>query len=255
MTEELFDTIKGANVEVVQTSLYSMDAEIHDSITRVKGSHAKTLAALERLKLEGVRVGIGCPVMRQNQHAFREVLRYGNANNIPVSCDATIMAKENGDTGNLIHRIDRSDFEPVIRSMVDNSSKYRELLENNRDSYDGVSVETCGVGQYMLCVKSTGEYIPCPGFGLTVGNAWNSDIRDVWENSPELAALRKFRRSEQFPQCTTCDSSGFCNFCLAKFHNEAAKGTGSIPPDYCEVAKTNRRIAKEYLSNLPDMSR
>lgn len=248
LTDELFDTITRTDVEVVQTSLYSMDADIHDSITRVKGSHAKTLAALERLKAAGVRVGIGCPVMRQNQHVFHEVLRYGNANGIPVSCDATIMAKENGDTGNLIHRIDRSGFEAAIQSMVDNSSRYRELLANTRDSHDSVSIETCGVGQYMLCMKSTGEFLPCPGFGLVVGNAWDSKIEEVWTHSPQLLELRRLDRRKQFPQCTTCGATYFCNFCIAKFHNETDWQSGIIPPNYCDIAKTNKRVAQRFLN-------
>ena len=83
--------------------------------------------------------------------------------------------------------------------VVQGSPKYRERLEQNRDALDAMSLDTCGIGNYMLCMKSNGEFLPCPGFGLVVGNAWDSDIGEVWRNSPSLAALRRFSRREQFP--------------------------------------------------------
>jgi radical SAM protein with 4Fe4S-binding SPASM domain len=247
LTDEIIDLLKAENVEMVQTSLYSMDAAVHDSITRRDGSHRQTLAGLEELSLAGIPISIGCPVMRQNRDSFVEVVKYGNANGIPVSCDVAIMAKEDGDTSNLTHRVGASDLEGIIGAVVQNSDKYRDMLEHNRSVVDEVSLDTCGIGNYMLCLKSTGEFLPCPGFGLVVGNAWDSGIADVWMHSPQIIALRQFSRREQFPQCTSCGATAFCNFCLAKFHNEADWRSGQIPFGYCEMAATNRRVALNYL--------
>lgn len=43
--------IKAANVSYIQASLYSMNPEIHDKITTLKGSHKKTREAIENLLL------------------------------------------------------------------------------------------------------------------------------------------------------------------------------------------------------------
>jgi radical SAM protein with 4Fe4S-binding SPASM domain len=247
LTDELLGAIRNANVEVVQTSIYSMDAEIHDAITRRPGSLRQTRSALERLRSAGVRVSISCPVLKENRDSFQDVLRYGADAGIGVNCDFAIMAMENGDTANLAHRIEASDLEAVIRAVVDGSPKYRALLEQNRDALDATSLDTCGIGNYMLCMKSNGEFLPCPGFGLVVGNAWDSDIGEVWRNSPQLTALRRFSRRERFPQCSSCEATTFCNFCLAKFHNEAGWESGVIPPGYCEIARMNKRVARQYL--------
>jgi radical SAM protein with 4Fe4S-binding SPASM domain len=192
-------------------------------------------------------VSISCPILKENRDSFHDVLRYGAETGTPVNCDFAIMAKENGDTTNLAHRLETGDLEGVIRAVVQGSPKYREMLEQNRDALDATSLDTCGVGNYMLCLKSSGEFLPCPGFGLVVGNAWDSDIEEVWRNSPQLTALRQFSRRERFPQCTSCEATTFCNFCLAKFHNEAGWESGVIPPGYCEVARTNRRVARQHL--------
>ena len=247
LTDELLEAIINPNVEVVQTSIYSLDAGIHDAITRRPGSLKQTRSALERLRSAGVRVSISCPVLKENRNSFQDVLRYGADLGIGVNCDFAIMAMENGDTSNLAHRIEAGDLESVVRAVVQGSPKYRALLEQNRDALDAASLDTCGIGNYMLCMKSNGEFLPCPGFGLVVGNAWDSDIGEVWRNSPQLTALRRFSRRERFPQCSSCEATTFCNFCLAKFHNEAGWESGVIPPGYCEIARMNKRVARQYL--------
>jgi radical SAM protein with 4Fe4S-binding SPASM domain len=247
LTDEIVDALRKPNVDLVQTSVYSMDAGIHDAITRRQGSLMQTRSALERLRSAGIRVSVSCPILRENRNSFEGVLRWGAEEGIPVNCDFSIMAREDGDTSNLAHRIGSGELEGVIRAVVQGSPKYQALLERNRDALDVPSLDTCGIGSYMLCVKANGDYLPCPGFGLVVGNAWDSDIADVWRNSPQLAALRQFNRSERFPQCTSCEATTFCNFCLAKFHNETGWESGVIPTGYCEIARTNRWVAGEYL--------
>lgn len=248
LTDEVVDALSNPNVDVVQTSIYSLDAGIHDAITGRPGSLRQTRLALERLRSSGIRVTISCPVLKENRKSFEGVLRYAAEDGIPVNCDFAIMAKENGDTSNLAHRIESGDLESVIWAVVQGSPKYRARLEQNRETLDAASLDTCGIGSYMLCMKSSGEFLPCPGFGLVVGNAWDSEIEEVWKNSPQLAALRRFSRRERFPQCASCGATTFCNFCLAKFHNEAGWESGVIPPGYCEIARTNKRVAREHLA-------
>lgn len=148
-------------------------------------------------------MGISCPVLKENRDSFHDVLRYGAKNGISVNCDFAIMARENGDTANLAHRIEAGDLESVVRAVVQGSPKYRTLREQNRDALDAASLDTFGIGNHMLCVKPNGEFLPCPGFGLVLGSAWDSDIGEVWRDSPQLAALRRFSRRERFPQCSS----------------------------------------------------
>jgi radical SAM protein with 4Fe4S-binding SPASM domain len=250
LTRELLEVIREAEVEIVQTSVYSMDADVHDSITRVPGSHRKTCLAIELLQSASVPVSVSVPILKENRDSFHEVLRYCQDGGIPVHCDVGIMAKENGDASNLSHRLGSSDFRDVVSKIVQHSATYRDLLEEHQDSADEVWMETCGIGNYMLCLKANGEFVPCPGFGLTVGNAWTSDLKDVWNNSPQLNAMRQFNRSSSFPQCKSCQSSAFCNFCLAKFHNETGWTSGLVPAAFCEIAQVNKQVALQHLGGL-----
>ena len=51
---------------MIAFSLYSPDAEVHDSITQVRGSFKKTVAAIHRAQDMALKVRIGMAVMQQN---------------------------------------------------------------------------------------------------------------------------------------------------------------------------------------------
>jgi MoaA/NifB/PqqE/SkfB family radical SAM enzyme len=57
-----------ANLLGVSVSLYGASAAVHDGITQVKGSFARTWAGVERLRAAGVVVRLKFIVMRQNAH-------------------------------------------------------------------------------------------------------------------------------------------------------------------------------------------
>ena len=97
--------IKAANVSLVQTSLYSMDATIHDSITTVKGSFEKTKQAIEKLVAADIPVQISCPVMKANCRGYSEVLKYAQSLRCKAQTDYIMMAQSDCDTQNLANRI------------------------------------------------------------------------------------------------------------------------------------------------------
>ena len=74
----------------VQTSLYSMDAAIHDSITKVKGSFVKTKHAIEVLREHNVPMQINCPIMKQNKDSYQSVLDWATSLNIEANSDYMI---------------------------------------------------------------------------------------------------------------------------------------------------------------------
>lgn len=101
LTDEIIDEIKKNPLISVQTSIYSMDPNIHDSITKVKGSFEKTKNALLKLKASNVPVQISCPIMKQNKESFIDVIEWGNKNGILVLTDYVIFAAYDHSNCNL----------------------------------------------------------------------------------------------------------------------------------------------------------
>lgn len=82
LTDDMVSVFSKAPLLSVQTSLYSMDAAIHDSITTVKGSFVKTKHAIEVLREHNVPMQINCPIMKQNKDSYQSVLDWANSLNI-----------------------------------------------------------------------------------------------------------------------------------------------------------------------------
>ena len=74
LSDELLELISSNPLISVQTSLYAMNEDIHDSVTRKKGSYKKTLSAIRKLHECNVPMQINCPIMKQNRHCYHEVL-------------------------------------------------------------------------------------------------------------------------------------------------------------------------------------
>ena len=65
INETIIERLKDSHVTDIRTSIYSLDPEIHDGITKVKGSLDLTLQNLLRLKTLGLPVSISCVLMKQ----------------------------------------------------------------------------------------------------------------------------------------------------------------------------------------------
>ena len=73
LTDDILSEMKKNPLLSVQVSLYSMDATVHDSITKLSGSFEKTKAGILRLCDENIPVQISCPIIKQNKDTYVDV--------------------------------------------------------------------------------------------------------------------------------------------------------------------------------------
>lgn len=223
----------------VQTSLYSMSAEIHDSITKVKGSFEKTKNAILKLINAGIPVQISCPVMKQNKDTFQEVISWGKSKNIAVVFDYVIFASFDQSNRNLVNRLDIKDIENVFEKQL--SDEYVNALIKTEKEKCALTTEDpiCSICRYYFCVAANGDVFPCIGWqGNVVGNLNNLKLKDIWENSTEINRLRKIKRAS-FPKCLKCENRGFCTVCMMSNFNENGD-IFKINDYHCKVAAMMR---------------
>ncbi len=89
--------LRELSVRKIQISIYSAEPEVHDAITKVRGSLERTLAAIRFLQAEGLKVKIACPLMKQNLMAYRNVQALAAELSVPYVLDMTITPKMDGD--------------------------------------------------------------------------------------------------------------------------------------------------------------
>lgn len=252
MRDELIPILKDVNVSLVQVSLYSMNPSIHDTITTVKGSFVKTKAAIEKLHDADVPVQISCPLMKANKEGYDKVLQYAKSLRMSAQTDYIMMGESNFDTSNLANRLSLDETAKVIEDILEYDQDYQQEMEeiepvSSIDMEEYKNMPLCGAGINDLCVTVNGDIYPCSGWqAYVVGNVYHNTLRDIWEKSPKLEAVRRVKRKD-FPKCITCEAKDFCNMCLVRNYNESHGDMFKINNHFCKVAFLNKRLVEEWM--------
>lgn len=241
LTEDIVEEFKITPLLSVQTSLYSLDENIHDSITGIKGSCRKTKKAIEILRNLNIPMQINCPIMKQNKDSYQEVLIWAKSLNIEASSDYMLFGCYDGSRENLHCRLELSEIETIIREhkehQLDDNSLKSEVL-----SWSSI----CPVCYSSLCISPLGKVYPCEGWqSFLLGDISDTSLRDIWENSPGIKALRALTL-EDFPKCVACNDREFCSICLIRNVNESNRlNCKDINPYFCSIAKMKRNIVNK----------
>lgn len=254
LTDDIVAEMRKNPLLSVQASLYSMDATVHDSITRQHGSFEKTRAGILKVLSAGIPVQISCPVMKQNKDTFLDVVVWGREHGIAVAIEPVIFASLDHLGGNLESRISLEDLEGVLDKEL--SEGYVYVLSDAAKEKEPLtgSDPICSICRYSLCVSVNGEVFPCAGWQTNVlGNLNQQTLQDVWAGSEKIRQLRGIRRSK-FPKCVDCADRGYCTVCMMCNSNENPDGDPYAISDFrCKVAATTHRKVSEFLAS--DLSR
>ena len=256
LKKELIPILKDVNLSLIQVSLYSMDAEKHDSITTVKGSFEKTKTAIEKLHNADIPVQISCPIMKANKDGYDEVMKYAQRLRMKAQTDYIMMAQADLNTSNLANRISIEETEKVIRDIMENDVDYQtETLAqeplSSISEEEFAEMSLCGAGLNDLCVTVNGDIYPCAGWqGFVVGNVFRESLKEIWEHSPKLEQIRMIKQKD-FPKCLKCEARDFCNMCLVRNYNESGGDMFKINEHFCKVAFLNKQIAEEWQKSHP----
>lgn len=248
LNEDVVRQMKQNRLLCVQTSLYAMDANVHDAITQVKGSFEKTKGAILTLLDNDIPLQISCPIMKQNIGCYREVLQWGKLHNVNVNSDYVLIGQYDQSTNNLANRLSINDIENVIRQTASSDSKYWERIvseakkKTNLDPDDYI----CSVCNSSICISETGQAYPCAGWqSYNLGDLNTTSLREIWTQSHKVQYLRNLRRKD-FPKCLNCKDKDFCTMCMVRNANEDPEGNPLMVNEFfCGVAALHHKLASD----------
>lgn len=239
----------------VQVSLYSMNPETHDAITRSPGSFVRTKAAIEKLRAANVPCLISCPTMKLNYKDYLDVLQYARSMKMDAQTDFIIMGKMNGDTSNLSCRLNLEETRCILEDIVFKSLPVNnEYFDPSKKEYlesddDFSRRKVCGACVSSVCLDATGYYYPCPAFaGVNLGSCYEHDLKWIWNESPETLRIRGVTGA-CFPKCAHCSDRAYCSVCMCRNFNE----TGDMftpAKHFCDVAKLNHEVVEEKFKRM-----
>lgn len=254
LTDEIVKVLQYKHPACVNVSLYSMNTEVHDSITKLKGSFERTKNNIIKLVNNNIAVQINCPVMQQNKDSFYEVIKWGQEHRCAVVTDYVIMARSDRTTDNLEYRLKNDDIKYVVEKIAENSEAF-----NDNFGDEGISVmecktgganpeeRMCGVALSTMCMVAKGDVYPCPGWQQYIcGNANDTSLQEIWKNSHELNYLRGLRLKD-FGKCVGCEDYDYCLMCVSRNYNESENNSMfDIPQITCDAAKIHHSVVKGF---------
>lgn len=210
LDEENVNLLSELNVSEVRCTVFSLNEQIHDSITGIRGSLKKVLDNLKLLKKYNIKTLINTPVMKKNKYDFREVHKYCNENGFFHYAKADLVQKRNGESCEELILLG-SDINEIISEV--------DLINGNSFNMRNLEEYPCISTRISIYIDSQGEVYPCVNYRQSIGNVFFENLDVIWSNEKrkEIANL-KFK---DLQDCIKCEYINKCVPCPGVSHMES----------------------------------
>ena len=223
----------------IGVSLYSGIAEVHDRITRIKGSHKKTLRFIEQCSEYAIPMLLKCCIMKTNVKSYYTVKDIAYKYGALPQFDLNITDSVDGDKcASTVLRLGHEELEIVLR---DRDLAYYigkdEIKETTRVETDIM----CNAGLNTFCITPEGNVQPCCAFPLKLGNIKEERISSIIRQSE----LLKWWQTKTIKDCPDCYKHPYCAYCqMCVGNNYTAHGNPLKASDNnCFLAKERYNLA------------
>lgn len=229
---------------ILGISLYSNIPTVHDSITRVKGSHSKTTSVIRQCLDWGMPVKLKCCIMLNNVQSYYTVKEMAKELNLPVEFELNITDSIDGDIcASRKLRLPQSIMEIVFRdkdlSYYTDEKGLQIMYKVNKEDI------ICSAGINAFCFTPEGFLEPCCSFPMFMGNVKDCSIKEILQNS-SIYKWWKERKVKDLEECYTHDYCICCSRCVG--NNYIANGNPLRPSlNNCDLAKYRFELSKRML--------
>ncbi len=231
---------------LVGVSLYSGDADVHDGITRVKGSWEKSMYVIRQLAEYAITTQIKCCVMRPNVKSYYKIADIAKQYGAVAQFEISITDSIDGDKcASKYLRLTPELMEIVLRD--DNVPLYvGEEAPNYGGHPQQMYENVCGAGYNAFCITPEGNLIPCCAFHLVFGNLKKERVGDVYRNSERLKWWKGLTL-QSYEDCGKRDYCDYCKICAGNNHSE--HGTPlRAGENNCYLAKIRHDLAHKMMN-------
>jgi AdoMet-dependent heme synthase len=243
ITAEKAARLRELGVRQVDVSVYSAEAAVHDWVTKIPGSLARTLAGVRLLRAAGLTVKLNCPLMKQNVGNYKAVQALAAELGALCGFDPMITAKNDGDRSPVALRVNGEELRTVLQDPALNPAC--GTAHSDASSPDGERTDLdevpCGAGHNACYISAYGDVMPCVAMPIACGNVRDEPFSEIWHRSPEMMRVRAIRIRD-LHTCSSCAASAFCSRCPGQALVETGDLHGPSPAN-CEHALTRARVA------------
>jgi radical SAM protein with 4Fe4S-binding SPASM domain len=213
------ERIRELGVRSAQVSIYSHRPEVHDAITKLPGSLARSLEGIRLLRAQGLSVIVVNVLMRSNVGDYPRVKALAQELGAEYTIDPTITPKLDGDRSILSLGIGGEDLQQVFHNS-DLVGNIEEFCAPPPPATNDVLEEfPCSAGHTFCYISPYGEVYPCVQFSLPCGNVRGQKFLDIWNHSAALGEVRSIQ-ARHLPVCSTCVHLATCTRCPGLAYTE-----------------------------------
>lgn len=237
--QQYYDEVLNCYPHTIGLSLYSIEPQIHENITRVPGSCKKTMAIAERFSNDGVDLLVKCPIMRINKDSYKAIYEYAISINAVPEFEVNITSSVEGDNYAVNYlRLTEEEMTVLLKDPIIPLSTERKNI--SRFMERSLDMGFCGAGIDGINIKPNGDVSPCIAFTAPCGNVKTRAVKDIWDNSETLKRVRKLTYGDS-DRCGRESYCKYCNRCIGQSYSEHG-----VPEDYstdnCFIAKIREKI-------------
>ncbi len=169
----------------VEVSIYSARPEVHDRVTRIPGSHARSLRALRMLRERGVVILIKSPLMNLNSGEYHGIAALAEELGAGYGFDPLLVPRRDGNMAPVNLSLDRQQMHAFFADPV----LARQLSEPVK-CLPQPGEEICATGRRTCLISPYGDLFPCMVHPIPAGNLREKSFHEIWTGSPLLKELR-----------------------------------------------------------------
>ncbi|MFW5803980.1 MAG: PqqD family peptide modification chaperone [bacterium] len=228
----------------IQVSLYSLNADTHDAITNLKGSHNQTMRGIDLCYKNDIPLQINCPINELNRTDFKAVKNWAKVKGIKANIDFFIMAQTDNTSNNLkTYRLKNNNYK---KSYKDFLICEKVTPEFNFDT-SVFNTHICGSGYGKLFISEKGKVYPCSVWkSFELGDLNNNTLKDIYQKSKKIVKLRGITIKDYESQVER-SLMPFINWCPGHFANSNQGDYTKIPDDVLENARIKKEVVDELL--------
>lgn len=207
---------------LVGMSVYSVHPDIHDGITKVPGSHRRTVAALRQLNARGIRTALKAATMAHAVQGWQLLKELAEELGAFFQMELAITAGNDGAREPMQLNV-RSHAELVALAVTEGTPMYvGDPAHNHGRMTKPLDQPVCGAGRRGLSINPEGEVFTCVALPMAVSNLRHESLAGLWRSSrygldrdrPDSRLSRwQDIKLRNYHECGTHERCAWCHKC------------------------------------------
>ena len=232
LTRDMAQKLKKMGVANIAVGLNANDESIHEQITRVSGSFARSKEGIYATLEAGMNLQINTTVMKENRLAIPGLLDFASEVDAQIVLLYQVVPEGRGEEE---MELSIREYRTMTEMVAEHQKRNRAIIEptcspqywaylinrnGHRLSKLGMKLaealfKGCVAGSGLCYVKPDGEVWPCPFIPLSAGNVRNQPLDKIWSESELFRCLRD-REKLSGEKCGSCLYKNICGGCRGR---------------------------------------